>query len=76
MLQEEYSNIARYLRSGELPKQVASSVSNFRRKANKFELRQEKLYRDAKPVVQFSGQRKLFDQFHTLENFIIGTNLV
>ena len=75
MLQEEYRSIAAYLRTGEFPKQVSSSVSNFKRKANKFELRQDKLYRDAKPVVQFSGQRKLFDQFHTLVNSIIGASV-
>ena len=57
----DYSNIMSFLESGILPSALASTKSNFRKKANKFEIKNGKLYRAGLPVVQVSEQKRIFD---------------
>ena len=60
----EYSQIFTYLSTGALPPIFSSNKSNFTKKASKFSLNGNSLFRDGLPVVKWKDRRRLFDQFH------------
>jgi len=68
----EYKSIYMYLASGKMPTTYNSTKSNFKKKANKFTIKYNKLYRGDKAVVKHSEQQKVFHStpdFNTFYNF-------
>ena len=64
MQNAEYAAIVAYLQRGTIPKQLPSTKSNFVKKANKYQLRGESLYRNGLQVVRYAERKKIFDAFH------------
>ena len=65
----EYARISNYLESGQLPtvNETAEGYtkrSNWTRQAKNFELRNDKLYRDDKPVLREKDQEQAFIEHH------------
>jgi len=56
----EYKSIYNYLATGNLPADYSSTKSNFKKKASKFNIRHQKLYKGNKPVIKHSEQQKIF----------------
>ena len=62
----EYNALVDYLGRGEFPKGYASTKSNFKKKAKKYELGGSgKLLRNGLEVVKKSEQKKIFNEFHS-----------
>ena len=64
MQRAEYSNIITYLKTGGIPNTLASTASNFKKKARKFTLHGDTLYKDSLPVVRWADRRRIFDEYH------------
>ena len=66
---QEYARISSFLENGQLPPVSDTSGSyakrsNWTRQASKFELRDGKLFRDNKPVLQYKDQEQAFLEHH------------
>jgi len=68
MQNQEYKAILHFLSNGRLPTNFSSTKSNFIKKANKFTVKNGKLYKGDLAVVKFSEQKKIFDSTPALRN--------
>ena len=64
MIKAERDEILAYLETGVLHVKLRSTASNFRKKANKFEVKKKVLHRDGLPVVLRGERKKIFESLH------------
>ena len=65
MISRDYQNISTYLKAGDIPGQLTSTVGNFKKKANKFQLNKKgQLTRNGKVVIRYSERASIFQTFH------------
>ena len=65
MLAGRYKSIKSYLANGTLPSNLPSTVSNFRREANKYKLEANgELSREGKRVALYKDRMKIFNALH------------
>ena len=65
MLAGRYKSIKSYLANGTLPSNLPSTVSNFRREANKYKLQATgELSREGKRVALYKDRMKIFNALH------------
>ena len=64
MLSARYNSIKRYLATGQLPKDVPSTSSNFRKEASSYTLENGIVKRDGKLVALHKDRSAIFDCFH------------